>query len=87
MSGGSYFSGKEISIKDLVKIIIKILNKKIKVNFDTSKPESSFKRSMDISKAKKILQYVPQWSLEEGLKITIDWYKEFIKNRDKIHLI
>jgi len=33
-------------------------------------------RAFDISKAKRILGYQPQVSLDEGLKITAKWYKE-----------
>jgi nucleoside-diphosphate-sugar epimerase len=33
-------------------------------------------RAFDISKAKKILGYEPQVSLERGLKLTADWYRE-----------
>ncbi len=32
-------------------------------------------RAFDISKAKKLLGYAPQVSLDEGLKITADWYR------------
>jgi len=30
----------------------------------------------DISRAKRVLGYEPRWSLEEGLKATIEWYRE-----------
>ena len=33
-------------------------------------------RSFDISKAKKELNYEPKISLEEGLRVTAEWYKE-----------
>lgn len=33
-------------------------------------------RSFDISKAKKLLGYTPQFGLQEGLKKTAEWYKE-----------
>ena len=40
-------------------------------------PENDPKvRRPDISKAKKILKWDPEVSLEDGLKITIDWFKE-----------
>ena len=35
-------------------------------------------RAFDISKAKRILGYAPKVSLDEGLKITADWY---LKNK------
>jgi UDP-glucose 4-epimerase len=42
--------------------------------FDTSKPEGVFSRAADISKAKKILNWEPKVSFDNGLKQTIDWY-------------
>jgi nucleoside-diphosphate-sugar epimerase len=33
-------------------------------------------RAFDISKAKKLLGYIPKVSLDKGLKITAEWYKE-----------
>jgi len=69
-------SGIEISIKELTKKIIKISNREINVSYDRSKPESSYKRSMDIAKAVKILKYHPKWSMEKGLEETIDWYRK-----------
>jgi nucleoside-diphosphate-sugar epimerase len=33
-------------------------------------------RAFDISKAKKLLGYQPKVALEQGLKVTGDWYKE-----------
>ena len=69
-------SGVEISIKEVVKKIIKISNKQINIKFDKTKPESSDKRCMDISKARKNLKFYPKWSMEEGLKETIEWYEK-----------
>ena len=34
----------------------------------------------DISKAREELGYEPQTSLDQGLKIFVDWYKEYYRN-------
>ena len=69
-------SGIEITIKELVETIIKIFNKDIRINFDITKPESSLKRSVNITKSQKILGYESKWDLKEALEETIDWYKD-----------
>jgi len=69
-------SGEEITIKNLVKMIIKISNENVKVNFDIKRPESSLRRSMNITKSKKILGYYPKWGMGEALEETIEWYKK-----------
>ena len=43
--------------------------------FDTNKPSGAPKRIMDITKAKKELNFTTQTDLKTGLKETIEWYK------------
>ncbi len=66
---------EEISIKDLVERIIKINGKSNKTEFDTSKPDGSPRRNSDNSKALEKLNFKSKISLEEGLRLTIEWYK------------
>ena len=56
--------------------ILQISKNDLVVKFNTEKPEGSLERSLDISKAKKLLGFKPRWTLEEGLRITIEWFKE-----------
>jgi len=67
-------SGTGISIKELVDIIIKNLDKKPKVVWDSSKPSGDKTRVMDITQARKI-GFNPTISIQEGIKETIEWYK------------
>lgn len=74
-------SGKECSIKDVVEIIIGNMDKKPEVVWDTSKPSGDKQRLMDVSRAVS-LGFMPQTSLEDGIKQTIKWYKEHV---DELH--
>ena len=69
-------SDERISIKKLVEMILRISKNELVVRFNTEKPEGSLERSLDITKAKKMLGFKPRWTLEEGLRITIEWFKE-----------
>lgn len=75
--------GKEISIDDLAKTIAKILNKDIEIEVDKERlrPEKSEVDRLlcDFTKAKKLTGWNPEFSLEEGLKETIKWFKEHNK--------
>jgi len=70
-------SGEEISIKNLVNLIVKLTGFKGKITWDITKPKGQPRRLIDISKAKKLLGFKPSHSLEEGLKETIKWYKNY----------
>jgi len=77
-------SGTGYTIKNLVEIIINNLNKKPEVIYDSSKPSGDKKRILDISRAKELIGWEPKITLEEGVKETMDWYrnnKEIIKKR------
>lgn len=67
-------AGFEISIKDLVEKIVKIMNFKGKIVWDTTKPDGQPRRMLDTSKAKKEFGFVAKTKFDEGLKKTIEWY-------------
>ena len=78
-------SNAEISIKELAILIWKLVNGKDaepKLNYI---PYSTFgnyedvmRRVPDITKLCTKLNFKPEWDLEQGLKVTIDWQKQFI---------
>jgi len=72
-------AGFEISIKELVSLIVKIIGFKGDVVWDSTKPDGQPRRCLDTSKAKKGFGFEAKISFEEGLKRTIEWYG---KNRD-----
>jgi len=72
---------EEITIANLVKLLIKLSKKDLKINFQTDKPEGQPRRNCDVVKAKRILGFETTVSLEEGLKTTMEWYKEHYGKR------
>lgn len=68
-------SGKNISINKLIKLILKLMNSKIKPVYESKKLGDVNHTLADISKSKKILNWEIKVSLEKGLKEFIDWYK------------
>ena len=71
-------SGLSVSIASLVKKIIKVSGKELKIEYDSSKPTIKFSLSLNIDKAKKVYNWKPKVDLEEGIKKTINWYKQNI---------
>lgn len=66
----------EITIKDLVELIAKLTGFKGKIIWDTSKPDGQPRRRLDVSKAEREFGFRARTPFEEGLKKTIEWYKE-----------
>ena len=68
-------TGKDKTIKQYAEFIIKKLGLKIKINFDTKKPDGTARKLLDISIAKKY-GWFPKISMSEGFDAT---YSDFLK--------
>jgi len=72
--------GKAVTTREVVRIILEAAGyETATVVFNTSKPTTIPFRMVDISKAKKILGFEPEVSLENGLKDTVEWYMQTTK--------
>jgi GDP-L-fucose synthase len=69
-------TGYDVSIKELVKMIIREVGFEGEIIFDTTKPDGMLRKCLDISKITK-LGWKPKISLEDGIKKTLNYY---IKN-------
>lgn len=73
---------QEITIIELAKLISNLLNKTFRFkkvsyqSFTGAKYQDVVKRYPDISKAKRLLDWLPTTSLKEGLIKTIDWHRQ-----------
>jgi GDP-L-fucose synthase len=69
-------TSEEISIREVVDIIVEIMNFKGKVVFDTSKPDGQFRKPSDNSKIKNHLPNFKFTDLFDGLKETIEFFEK-----------
>jgi GDP-L-fucose synthase len=68
-------SGVGISVADLARTIKKAIGYEGKLVFNTSKPDGAMKKTFGIKKMKAELNWIPQTSLEIGIKETVAWYE------------
>ncbi|MFH1353970.1 MAG: NAD-dependent epimerase/dehydratase family protein [bacterium] len=69
-------NGENISINDLYGLLQKLLGVSIKPNRTGKRAGDVLKTYADISKAERDFDYKPDVSFAEGLKKSIEWYKE-----------
>jgi GDP-L-fucose synthase len=74
-------SGYEISIKDLTGLIVRQTGFEGKLVWQTDKPNGQPRRGLDVSRAREYFGWSAQVPFEEGMRRTIEWFKE---NRSKI---
>jgi GDP-L-fucose synthase len=73
----------EITIKDLANLIAKLTGFRGEIIWDKAKPDGQPRRILTTSKAKFEFGFEAKTSFEEGLKKTINWYKEHVFGGDK----
>jgi len=71
-------AGHEITIRELVTLICKLMNFKGQIRWDSSKPDGQPRRRLDVNRARKEFGFKAKTNFEAGLKSTIAWY---LKNK------
>ena len=69
-------NNKPVELRYFISLVEKNLKKKAKIKRLPIPPGDVNLTYADISKAKRLLNYNPKVSIEEGIKKTIDWYKK-----------
>jgi GDP-L-fucose synthase len=69
-------SGKEISIRDLAELIVGLTGFEGQLVWDTSKPNGQPRRALDVRRAESYFGWRAQMPFEEGLRRTIEWYRQ-----------
>ena len=69
-------AGFEISIRELVELIVEFTGFKGQITWDKTKPDGQPRRMLDTSRAEREFGFRAQTPFEEGLQKTIDWYRK-----------
>jgi UDP-N-acetylglucosamine 4-epimerase len=69
------YGGRQYLI-NIYKELCNLLGKSIEPLFGPERVGDIKHSNADISKAKELLKYNPQWSFEKGIREAIDWYRE-----------
>ena len=67
--------GREITIRDLVDLIVKLTRFEGEIRWDASKPDGQPRRALDTSRARDWFGFEAKTTFEDGLRATIDWYE------------
>lgn len=73
-------TSEEISIKEVVEIIVELMNFKGEVIYDKNKPDGQFRKPSSNSKIKHYLPNFKFTPLYDGLKETIEWFESNYSN-------
>ncbi len=69
-------TGREISIRDLVTMLARLTGFDGEIAWDASRPDGQPRRMLDTTQATREFGFHAQTILEEGLRRTVDWYRQ-----------
>jgi GDP-L-fucose synthase len=69
-------AGFEITIRDLVQLIARLMDFTGEIRFDPGKPDGQPRRSLDTARAERLFGFRATTSFEQGLRATIAWYRK-----------
>lgn len=72
-------SGREISMRELISAIVAATGFDGPLSYDVSKAGGDARRVADGSMAREILGFAPSVALADGIRETVDWYREALK--------
>ena len=70
-------TGKELTIRELSQLVVKVVGFDGIVEFDSSKPDGTMRKLIDVSKLHS-LGWTHKIEIENGVQKLFDWYKETI---------
>ena len=74
-------TGSQISIRELAELICELTGFNGELEWDASKPDGQPRRMLDTSRAKSEFGFEAKTNMRDGLKMTIDWYRN---NKDNL---
>ena len=73
-------TGKELTIRELSELVVKAVGFEGTVEFDTSKPDGTMRKLIDVSKLHS-LGWTHKVEIEDGVKKLYDWYKKSLSSQ------
>jgi len=74
-------TGYGSSLTDLAEIVREVVGSDNEVVIEESRTGEVIKYVADISKVKRVIEYDPKTTLEEGVRSAVAWYKENVKDK------
>ena len=72
-------AGGRLFLNDIYSYLCKALDKDVEPIYGPARKGDVRDSNADISKARELLGYDPEYDFEKGIALAIDWYKEYLK--------
>lgn len=66
----------ERNVLELAESVGQVMGTKPELEFAPPRPGELFRSSLDVSKAKSVLKWTPEWKFEDGLRPLVEWFEQ-----------
>lgn len=74
----------QVTVLEVANLILRLMNREdLRLDVRGEATNEITHQYLEATKAREILQWAPQFSLEEGLRRTIAWYSQFFANKEE----
>ena len=77
--------GQDFTVMQIAEMVKKVVGYEGEILTDPSKPEGMYRKIVDSSKI-NALGWKPSTNIEEGLKLTYQWFLDNIKDKDELYI-
>ena len=74
----NFSNESQVTVLELVDRLLKLMDSKLEPDVRNEATNEIREQYLDASKARDVLGWKPNFTLDEGLRRTIDWYREFL---------
>ena len=64
------------NVLELADAVGQVMGRKPELEFAPPRPGELFRSALDISKAKAVLKWTPEWKFDDGLRKLVDWFEK-----------
>jgi UDP-glucose 4-epimerase len=68
-------TSRQTNVLELAEVVGKVMKQKPEIEFAPARPGELLQSSLDISKAKRVLGWSPQWTFDDGLPLLVEWFR------------
>ncbi|HET8782330.1 MAG TPA: hypothetical protein VFM63_07925, partial [Pyrinomonadaceae bacterium] len=68
----------QLTVLEVVERVLKLMDSKLEPEVRNEAVNEIRQQYLNAEKARKVLGWSPLFNLDDGLRATIDWYKEFL---------
>ena len=64
------------NVLELAETVGRVMGKRPELEFAPPRPGELLRSALDVSKAKSVLKWVPEWKFEDGLRPLVEWFEK-----------